>query len=63
VRPDHETSMDNFSCLGGIGADKKRIRTRYAELVCLLPTGSAGHVVHPRAFGAQNMDALFFMLE
>jgi hypothetical protein len=55
--------MDNFSCLGGIGADKKRIRTRYAELVCLLPTGSAGHVVHPRAFGAQNMDALFFMLE
>jgi hypothetical protein len=28
----------------------------------LHPVGSAGHVVHSRAFEARNVDALFFML-
>jgi hypothetical protein len=41
------------------GFDKKRVRTRYGELVFLHLVGSAGHVVHS---GARNIDALFFML-
>jgi hypothetical protein len=44
------------------GFDKKRVGTRYAELVLLHPVGSAGDVVHPSASGAQNIDALFVML-
>jgi hypothetical protein len=44
------------------GFDKKRAGTRYAELVFLHPVGSVGHVVHSGAFGALNVDALFFML-
>jgi hypothetical protein len=44
------------------GFDKKRFRTRYAELVFLNPVGSARHVVHSSASGARNDDALFFIL-
>jgi hypothetical protein len=45
------------------GFDRKRIRTRYVELVFLHPVGSAGHVVHFVAFTSSNINALFFMLE
>jgi hypothetical protein len=33
-----------------------------AELAFLHPVGHVGHVVHSGASGAQNIDALFFML-
>jgi hypothetical protein len=42
---------------------QKCARIRYDELVFLHPTGSAGLVLHSGAFGPQNVDALFFMLE
>jgi hypothetical protein len=42
--------------------DKKRCRTRYAELVFLHPVGSACHVEHSGASGARNNNSLFFML-
>jgi hypothetical protein len=41
---------------------KMRVDTRYTEHVFLNPVGSTGHVVHYVASGAQNVDALFFML-
>jgi hypothetical protein len=44
------------------GFDKKRGRTRYAELVFLHPVESPGHVVPSGASGTQNIDALFVML-
>jgi hypothetical protein len=34
----------------------------YAELMFLHPVGSTGHVVHCGAYGAQNVDAPFFLL-
>jgi uncharacterized membrane protein YqjE len=42
--------------------NKKTIGTCYAKLVLLYLLGSVGHVVHSLASGAQNIDALFFML-
>jgi hypothetical protein len=44
------------------GFDKKCVETRYAELVFLHPMGSANHVVHYDAIGAQNVGTLFFMV-
>jgi hypothetical protein len=41
---------------------KNRIGTRYAKLVSLHPVGSMGHVVCFVAFGAQSINALFFVL-
>jgi hypothetical protein len=41
--------------------NKKLTGTCYTELVFLHPVGSAGHVVHSGAYGAQNVDALFFV--
>jgi hypothetical protein len=36
--------------------------TRYTKLVFLHPVGSVGHVLHSGAFGAQNVNTLFFVL-
>jgi hypothetical protein len=44
------------------GFDKQCTGTCYTELVFLHPMGSAGHVVHSRVSGPQNVDTLFFML-
>jgi hypothetical protein len=44
------------------GFHKKRIGIQYVELVFLHPVRSAGHVVHPDASGALNVDALLLML-
>jgi hypothetical protein len=41
---------------------KRRTETLYDELVFLHLVGSVGHVVHSGASGAQNIDALFFLL-
>jgi hypothetical protein len=44
------------------GFRNMRVVTRYAEYVFLYPVGSAGQEVHFNASGAQNNDALFFIL-
>jgi hypothetical protein len=44
------------------GFNKKRAGTCYTQLVFLHPVGSAGHVVHFGASGAQNVITLFFIL-
>jgi hypothetical protein len=41
------------------GFHKKRVGTRYAELVFLHPLRSTGHVVHSDASRARNVQALF----
>jgi hypothetical protein len=41
---------------------KKSTGTCYTELGILHSVGSAGHVVHSSVSGAQNINALFFML-
>jgi hypothetical protein len=43
------------------GFRKNHVETRYAEHVILHPVGP-GHAVHFGVSGAQNVDALFFML-
>jgi hypothetical protein len=45
------------------GFDKKRARTRYAELLFLHLVGSAGHIMHFGVSGPRNVDATFFMPE
>jgi hypothetical protein len=64
MRPWRETSMHDFSFLGGTayGFNKKRGVTRYTDLVFSHPVGSAGHIVHSGASWARYVDALFFML-
>jgi hypothetical protein len=42
--------------------DKKRFRTRYADLLFLHPVGSTGHVVPFGASGERIIDTLFFKL-
>jgi hypothetical protein len=44
------------------GFDKKRVETRYAELVFLHLMGSANLIVHSNVIGAQNVSTLFFMV-
>jgi hypothetical protein len=44
------------------GFHKKRVGSRYAEVVFLHLVGFAGHVLHSRASVARNLDALFFLL-
>jgi hypothetical protein len=44
------------------GLHKKRVGTRYTELLFLHPVGYVGHVVHSGTCGARNFDAPFFML-
>jgi hypothetical protein len=43
------------------GFHKRCDRTRYIEHVFFHLVRTAGHVVHSRASGAQNVDALFFV--
>jgi hypothetical protein len=38
------------------------VRRSYVEIVFLHSVGSAGHVVHCGASGAQNVDTLFLLL-
>jgi hypothetical protein len=49
--------------VGPVWFHKKRIVTRYAELVFWDMVESTGHVVHSSASGLRNIDALYFMLE
>jgi hypothetical protein len=44
------------------GFHKKGVDTHYTEIVFLHLVGSTGHVVHSRASGARNIDALFSCL-
>jgi hypothetical protein len=48
--------------VGRYGFDKKRVKTRYAELVVLHPVGYEGDIVHFGVSGVRNVDALFFRL-
>jgi hypothetical protein len=41
---------------------KKRVETRYVQLVFFHPVGFAGHVVHSGASGERNVITLFFKL-
>jgi hypothetical protein len=41
---------------------EKHTGTHYTELLFLHTLQSAGHIVNSNAFGAPNMDKLFFML-
>jgi hypothetical protein len=45
------------------GFHKKRVRTRYVELVSLHAVGSAGDVILSGAYSLQIVDTLFFMLK
>jgi hypothetical protein len=44
------------------GFDKRRVGTRYVELVFLHPAESVGYVVHSGGSGARDMITLFFIL-
>jgi hypothetical protein len=64
MRPWREYLTHYFSCSGGPDADSTESTLGHVtlNLFFLHPMGSAGHVVHSRGFGAQNLDALFLML-
>jgi hypothetical protein len=57
VHPGRETSMNDFSCLGGTGYgfNKNCPGTRYAELVFFHLLGFVGYVVHSGASNARNI--------
>jgi hypothetical protein len=48
--------------LSRVGPVRIPHKTRYAKLVFFHPVVSTGHIVQSGASGAQNVDALFFML-
>jgi hypothetical protein len=58
-----EMLVHYFSSSGEPGAvSRKTALGQVTSNLCFLhPVGSAGHVVHFGASGAQNVDALFFM--
>jgi hypothetical protein len=43
------------------GFHKRRVVTRYTELVFLHPVGSTGHIEHSGASEVSNVNALFFI--
>jgi hypothetical protein len=63
VRPGRETSTNYFHAgVGECSLQKKRVGSLYTELVFLHLVGTAGYIVDSAVSGAQNVDALFFML-
>jgi hypothetical protein len=63
VRLPYETLTQYFSCSCGNGTDSRKSAVRHIMLNFFLhPLGSVGHIVYCSASGAQNIDALFFLL-
>jgi hypothetical protein len=64
VSPRRKISSHYFSCSGGPGAVYiKSVPGHVTQILCFFhPVGSVSHIVQSKAFGAGNVDALFFML-